>query len=98
MFTRLALSFRLPSALMLASEATFRLKLEPTSILVVFDVLISRSSQWKTIFFSACSSMSPSLHSTRNFYAFTSKVMLRFPDLSAMTIFSSPDLSHRTIL
>src|SRR2546425_7334627 len=75
----------------------FRSKVVPMSALPVFDVLISRSSHSRTSFFSACSSTSPSFASMRNFFAFTSKVTVRFPDMSPMMIFSSPFLSEITI-
>ena len=73
--------------------ATFRSNADPMSSLPVFLVLISRSSHCRTIFFSAWNSTSPSLASMRNFLSFTFQVTERFPDLSAMTIFSSPSLS-----
>ncbi len=74
-----------------------RSNLLPMSILAVFLVLISMSSHCRTIFFLAWISMSPSFASTRNFFSLTSKVMVRFPDLSAKVIFSSPSLSLSTI-
>ncbi len=80
-----------------ALSLTLRSNLLPMSILPVFLVLISRSSQIRTIFFLAWNSTSPSPASMRNFFSFTSKVMVRFPDLSPMVIFSSPLLSLKTI-
>ena len=67
---------------------TFRSNELPMSIFPDLLVLTSMSSQSKTIFFAARTSTSPSDASMRNFLFFTSKVIARFPDLSAMTILS----------
>src|SRR5256885_1393364 len=91
-----ALRLSCEPALIAALSCTLRSNEVPTSILPVFEVLISRSSHSSRIFFSALISTSPSLASITNFFCFTSKVMVRFPLLSAMTIFSDPLLSSRT--
>ena len=69
----------------------------PTFILASFSVLISSSLHVMTILPLACSSMSPSSAWTMNFFAFTSHVTWRLPDLSAMMIFSSPFLSSSSM-
>ena len=79
------------------SLETFRSKVDPMSSLPVLLVLISRSSHCRTIFFFALISTLPSFPSMSSFLALQSKVRTRFPVLSEMTIFSSPDLSDRQI-
>ena len=69
----------------------------PTSSVQLLLVLISNSSHSSTSFFSARTSRSPAPASKRSFLFFTSKVTARLPDLSAMTIFSSPSLSEKRI-
>ncbi len=69
----------------------------PISSFPFFEVTSSRSSQSKTIFFAALISTSPSPASIRSFLFLRSKVSVRFPDLSAMMIFSASFASSRTI-
>jgi len=84
-------------AWMLALPPVFSSKLAPVFTCAFFETFTSRSAHSKTIFFSAVITTSPSAASMKNFFDFTSKVIVRLPDLSPIRISSSPALSEKAI-